>query len=99
MLLIRSLVVRIAGRKHHPFDAQFHHVVKELSDALRVGALKKSGIRGDAEAASKRHANSFDGLVVRTLAANRKVVMLALAIHMNRERKILTGRKLAEAFA
>src|SRR5690242_20314267 len=99
MLLVRRLVISIAGRKHHAFHTEFHHVVEKLTHALRIGALKKRSIRGDAEAALKSKANSLHCLVIGSLAADRKVVVLALAIHVDRKRKIFAGSELVEAFA
>ena len=40
MLLVRRFVVGVAGRKHHAFDAQCHHFVKEGAHAVRVGAIE-----------------------------------------------------------
>ena len=98
VLLVGRFVVGIAGRKHHALDAQLHHFVEELADALRIRAVEQSSVGGDAEAALERQANAFDGFVVGAFAADRKIVVLALAVHVHGERKILTGREFVKAF-
>ena len=89
MLLVRSFIVGIAGRKHHALDAQLHHFVEECAHALRVGAVKERRVRGHAKAALQRFPNSFDGQVVAALAAHGKIVMLALAVDVNGESQVL----------
>ena len=83
MLLVRGFIVGIAGRKHHSFDAQFHHLVEERAHAVRIGAVKQRSIGGDAEATLQRFANAFDCQFVSTFAANGKVVVFFLAVQMD----------------
>ena len=85
MLLIRRFVVDVAGRKHHPFDTQIHHLVEKLTDTFRFGAVEKRGVGGHAEAAIDGQPNSFHGLVVGALAAHREIMVLALAVHVDDE--------------
>src|SRR5256885_4435064 len=71
MLLVGSLVVRVPRRKHHAFDAQLHHLVKERAYALGIGTVEQSRIRGHAEAAVHRFAHAVESLVVAALQADR----------------------------
>src|SRR5271154_7165168 len=91
MFLVWRLVVGIAGRDHDPFHAQRHHFVEESAHAVRIGAIEEGGIRSNAEATLDRLAYSLYRLVVTALAANRKIVVFALAIEMDREGKVLAG--------
>src|SRR6476660_5418793 len=40
MLLVRRFLVAVAGRNHHAFDAQRHHLVEEFSDTLRIRIIE-----------------------------------------------------------
>ncbi len=86
MLLVGRLVVGVAGREHHALDAELHHFVEEGADALRIGAVEERGVGGDAEAALDGLANAVDGDVVAALAADREIVMLALAVQVDAEK-------------
>jgi hypothetical protein len=57
-----------------------------------------NAIRSNAEAALDRLAYSFYCLVVTTLAANGKIVVLALAIEMDREGEVLARLEEADLF-
>lgn len=83
MILIGSLVVGVAWREHHALDAQFHHVIEKPADALRIGAIEKSGVGGNAEAAGESQFDGFDGFVVGAFAAHREVMLVAFAIHVH----------------
>ena len=98
VLLVGCLVVGIAGREHHAFDAQLHHFVKKRADALGIGAIEQRGIGCNAEALFHRFPDSFDGQIVATLAANGKIVMLFLPIHVHRERQVFAGLKKSKFF-
>ena len=98
MLLVRRLVVGVARREHHAFDAQVHHLIEERADALRIGAIEKRRIGGDAEAALDRFANAVDRDVVAAFAADREIVVLALAIHVHGERQVLARREKMDLF-
>src|SRR5205814_6048176 len=54
VLLIWRFFIRIAGRQHHPFHAQVHHLVKKCSYALWIGAIEKRRIRRDSKSALDR---------------------------------------------
>src|SRR5579872_407336 len=91
MLLIRSLVVRVPRRKHHALKPKLHHLVEKPPHRFRIRPVKQSGIRGNPEAAPQRLFNRIQRNVVPTLAANRKVVFLALSIKVNAEGQIFAG--------
>src|SRR4051794_32782201 len=59
------------------------------ANRVRIGAVEKSRIGGDAEAALQSFLNAFDRKVVSAFAADREVVVLALAVNVNRERQVL----------
>src|ERR1700691_6168714 len=96
MLLVRRLVVGVARRDDDALDAQRHHLVKESAHAVRIGAIEERGIRRNSKAALDRLAYSLHCLVVATLTANGKIVVLALAIEMDREGEILAGLEEAD---
>ena len=98
VLLVGRLVVGIAGREHHAFDAQVHHFVEESAHAVGVGAIEERGVGGDAESALHGLANAFDRDVISAFAADRKIVVLALAIQMDGERQILAGLEQVKLF-
>ena len=89
MLLVGRLVVGVAGREHHALDAQLHHFVEECAHAVGIGAIEKRGVRGYAEAASQRFFDAVDRLVISAFEANGKIVVLALAVHVNGKGQIL----------
>src|SRR5664280_897699 len=88
---VSSLVVRVSGRKHHAFDAEIHHLVEESAHAVGIGAVEERGIRGYAEAALQGFLHAVNGDVESAFAADGKVVVLALAVHVHRERQVLAG--------
>lgn len=89
MLLIRRFIIGIAGRKHHALDAQLHHLVEEGAHAVGIGAVKQRRVGCDAETALQRFFDSRNRQVVATFAANRKIVVFALAVHVNGKGQIL----------
>src|SRR5712692_1096979 len=93
MALVRRFLVGITRRKHHAFDTEFHHLVKEYAHALGVGTVKKRGISSDAEAVRQRFLDALDGLVVPAFQANRKIVVLSLTIHVDGEGQVLARFK------
>src|ERR1700677_1923950 len=93
VLLVRRLVVGVARRDDDAFHTQRHHLVKESAHAVRIGAIEERGIRRNTEAALDRLAYSLYRLVVTALAANGKIVVLALTIEMDGESQVLTGLK------
>src|ERR1700733_1123710 len=98
MLLVRRLVIGVARRDDDAFHAQRHYLVKESTHAVRIGAIEERGIRRNTEATLDRLAYSLHRLVVTALAANGKVVVLALAIEMDGEGKVLAGFEEADLF-
>jgi hypothetical protein len=91
MFLVGRFVVGVSGRDHHALDADFHHLVEEVADAVRIGAVEQSRVGGHAEAGVDRGADSVERDVVSTFAADGKIVMLLLAVHVNREAQIFAG--------
>ena len=90
VLLVRRLVVGVAGREHHAFDAELHHLVEESAHAVGIGAVEERGVGGDAEAAAAPlPASPSMRDVVSAFAADGEIVMLALAVHVDGERQIL----------
>jgi len=51
MLLVRRLIVGVAGRKHHALYPELHHFVKEGAHTVGIGAIKQRRIRRHAEPA------------------------------------------------
>src|SRR5215467_14058220 len=97
MALIGRFVVGIARRKNHAFDAERHDLVKEAADAVRVGSIEKRGVRGDAEPALDRLADSFDRKVVTAFAAYGKIMVFALAIKVHREGEVFRRLEFGQA--
>ena len=75
VLLIRRLLVAVAGREHHAFHAELHHLVEKEADAGGVGPLEKGGVGGDAEAALDGLADGLDGDLVGAIAADGSIVL------------------------
>ena len=98
VLLVGGFVVTVAGREHHAFDAEGHHLVEEGADGLGVGAVEQRRVGRDPEAAFHRFADSFDGDVVAALAADGEVVVLFLAVHVDGEGEIFAGREEVDLF-
>src|ERR1035441_5590303 len=69
-MLVRRLVVAVAGRKHDALDAHSHHFVEEGAHAVGVSAVEEGGVGGDAEAAPDGLLDALNGDVVAALAAN-----------------------------
>ena len=98
MLLIGRLVVGVAGRDHHAFDAEVHHFVEERADALRIGAIEQRGVGGDAEAARTASRTPSTRDFVAAFVADRKIVMLALAVQVDGEGEVLAGLEEVQLF-
>ena len=98
MLLVRGFVVGIAGGKHHALDANLHHFVEEGAHALGIGAVKKRGVGGYAEATLQRFFDSVERQIITAFAAHGKVVMLFLPIHVNGKRQVLARLEKMEFF-
>src|SRR5947209_10382045 len=93
MLLIGSLVVGVAGRKHHALNPERHHVVEEITYATRIRAIEQRGIRGNPKAAPQGFFHSLQREIVTTLSAYRQVVLLTLAVHVYRKSEVLARLK------
>ncbi len=89
VVLIWGLVVGVAGRDHHALDASFHQLIEVPAHAVGVGTVEQRRVGRNAEARSHRRADSLHRDIVAAFAAHRKVVMLLLAVHVDREREIL----------
>src|ERR1035437_3674180 len=98
VILIRRLLVAIAGRDHHPVDLQLvGQVVEEPLERRRIGAVEDRRVRGDAKTARFRRLDRADGDVVDAVARDRMIVDLARPVEMNAEREVGRGRELVEA--
>jgi len=76
-----------------PSTPSSHHFVEEGANAVGIGAVEKSGIGGDAEAALDGFADAFDGLIVTAFAADGKIVMIALTVTWTEKVRYLLGLK------
>ena len=73
-----------------PSRPKFHHVVEEGAHGFRIGSVEERRISRDAEAAAEGFFDRIDGNVVSALAANRKVMLFALAVEVHAEGQVLT---------
>ena len=96
MLLIRCLIIGIAGREHHALNAQIHHLVEERPDAFRIGPVEQGCVGRDPKTSLQSFLDPFDRQFVTAFPAHRKVVMLLLAVHMDRKREVLAGLELVD---
>src|SRR5690606_33818118 len=97
-VLPRRVVVAVARRDHHAFDAEAHHVVEEIGDVVRILAGVQRAVHRHAEAALARELDRADCLVERAFAANRCIVALAVAVEMDRPREIRRRLVLVDLF-
>ena len=95
-VLVRRFLVAVAGRKHDAFDAHRHNVVKESANVVGIGAIEECGVGGDTESALDGFLDAFDGDVVSTFAADREVVMFAIAVEMDGEGEVLRRREFGQ---
>lgn len=93
MFLIGCFLVAIAWGEHHPLDIEFHHRIKEFTDASGVSAFEEGGIGGDAESAGDGFFDGFEGDLVGAIAADGGIVFGFEAIHMNAEGEVFGGFK------
>ena len=98
MFLVGRFVVGVSGRDHHALDADFHHLVEEVADAVGIGAIEESGVGGHAETGCDGGADSVESDVVSTFAADGKIVVLFLSVHVNGEAQILAGLEQVQLF-
>ena len=96
MRLVRRLVVAVAGRKHDALHSDGHHLIEMRAHAVGIGAVKEGGVGRDAKTAFDRFLDALDSDVVAALAANGEVMMIALAVQMNGEGKVLRRRELVQ---
>ncbi len=94
--LIGSLLVAVSRRENDALDAHGHDFIEELADVVGIGAIEEGGVGGDAETALHRFFDAFDGDVVTALAADGEVVMIAVAIEVNREGEVLGRREFVQ---
>src|SRR5690606_39336838 len=87
-VLARRMIVAVARRDHHAFDAEAHHVVEEIGDVVRILARVQRAVHRHAEAALARELDRADRLVERAFPAHRRVVALAVAVEMDRPGEI-----------
>src|SRR5438874_67505 len=94
VLLVGRLRVAVARRDHHALDAEVHHRVEELAHAQRVGAVEERRVGRDAESTPERLADPLHRLGEDAVAADRFVVLLTEAVHVDAEGEVL--RRLEE---
>src|SRR6267143_2844561 len=91
MLLVGRLRVAVTRRDHHALHAEVHHRVEELAHSQRVGAVEERRVGRDAEAAPERLPDPLHRLGEDAVAADRLVVLLAEAVHVDAEGEVLGG--------
>src|ERR1700733_14859048 len=74
MFLVGSFIVGVAGREHHAFDAQVHHIVEEVANTLRISSIEELRVGSYAKAALQCELDCFDRFFVGAFAANREIV-------------------------
>ena len=89
VLLIGSFVVRIAGRKHHAFHSERHHLIEEITHALRIRAIEKRCVRGNPETPLNGFTDSLDGQLKAAFLADGEIVMFFISIKMHRKAQVL----------
>src|SRR6185503_3025140 len=91
-VLPRRVLIAVAGRHHDALDAERVREVEEIRYVLGVLAGVERAVRRDAEAPLARGLDRRHGPVERAVAAHRRVMPVAIAVEMDRERQI--GRRL-----
>ena len=81
-----------------PSTPSVHHLVEKRADALGVDAVEEGGVGGDAEAALHRFPDASTRDLVAAFLADREIVMLLLAIHVDGEGEVLAGREEVQLF-
>ena len=69
VFLVGSFFVRVSGRKRHSFDPKSHHVIKECSNARRIGIIKQSRVCSHPESLSQRFPDCLYGPFIDPFAA------------------------------
>ncbi len=98
MILVRSLVVRIAGRNHHALHPGLHQFIEVCTHAVGVRAVEQGRIRRHTEARIDCGAHPTHSNVVPAFTADGKIVVLALAIDVYGKRKILARLEQVQFF-
>ena len=88
MLLIRRPFIGIARRHRYAVDPDLHDVVEEAGDALRVGSIEQGRVDVDPKSARLCQLDRRDGTVINPALAHRAVVVLAIAVEVDRPGKI-----------
>ena len=74
-----------------------HHFIEEAAHAVGIGAVEERRVGGHAEAALHGLLDAFNRDVVSAFAADGEIVVLALAVEVNREGQVLRRRELRQA--
>ena len=98
MLLVGGFVVGVSGRDHHALDADFHHLVEEFADAVRIGSVEERGVGGHAKTGGYGYADAIESQIVSTFAADGKIVVLFFSIDVNGEAQVLAGLEEVQLF-
>ncbi len=91
LVLVRRLLVDVAGGEHHALDAEVHRGVEEVTDMLRIDAGEEGRVGRHAKAALHRLLDRLDGGVVGAVAADRHVVLFLQAVEVDGEGEVLGG--------
>jgi len=91
VLLVGRLVVGVARRDHHAFHPGIHHLREKGADGSAIDAFEYGRVGGDAEAQLDRLANGGERDLVAAFLAHGQIVMLLLAIHVDRKGEVLAG--------
>ena len=98
VLLVGRLVVGISGGDHHALDPDVHHLVEEVAHAVGICAIEQGRVGGHAEAGLDGFADPVESDVESAFAANGKIVMLFLAVHVDGKAQIFAGLEQVQLF-
>src|SRR5215469_17258114 len=88
MLLVRRALVRISRRDGDAVNPHFGDLVEEARYALRFDPVEQSGVDVHSKPARLRQLDRGDGPVINAALADRAVVIVALAVEVDRPGKI-----------
>ena len=98
MVLIGGFLVAVAGRDHHPFDAEFGECIEKPAEPLGIDAVVKRGIGRNAKAFGQGGFDGPDDDIVNAITADGGIVLLFGAVEMDGKREIFRRRELVEMF-
>ena len=89
--LVRCRVVCVARAEHHALDTDIHHLIKETPNGIGICAIKERRIGRDPEPHVHGGLDTCDRFVIRSIAADRKVMFGSSPIQVHRKREVLGG--------